>query len=429
MNSRELAIQALCRIDAGAYSNVVVPHLLSQSDLSQRDRGWVTEVVYGVVRHMILLDRALEGVSSRPLDQVDDAPRAALRLGAYELWRGTPAHAAVNETVEAVKVPAPAAAGFVNGILRALERKGLKLNTPDDPIAAIALSESHPEWIVRETYRAFGEEEGAMILRLNNTPANVTLRPNKMRADGVELVAALDGEGAEVALGNLMPEAVTVKGVGSIGELDIVRSGKATPQDQSSQAVVDVLQVEHGHTVLEIGAGPGGKIAAAAELNDDALAVGVELQFGRAKRILQAAERLGVSVDVVQADGLQLPIRGTFDRVLVDAPCSGLGVLRRRPDARYRIQPGDVEELADLQLRLLMEAAPRVALGGRLVYSVCTFTESETAGVVGRVAESFAALGCVQMPPMPPFEPWNGGGMISPARSADGMFMTCWERR
>jgi 16S rRNA (cytosine967-C5)-methyltransferase len=387
VTARVLALDALMRIEEGAYSHVVLPAMLGQTNLSDRDRAFATDLVYGSVRAQRRIDDLLGHVVKRPLPRLDPPVRAALRIGAYQLLRDVPAHAAVGETVDAVAARSPRARGFVNANLRALTR--LPRPWPEPREAAVALS--YPDWLVARLSADLGVDDARDALAAMNEPAVVTLRPDPRRVTPGTLVDELRAAGADAEVGRLVADAVLVRGVGDPGRLPAVSEGRATPQDQGSQAVVAVLAPKAGESIADLAAAPGGKATAAAErVGTDGLVVALDVDAGRVRMVDGARHRIGLAwLAPVVGDGRTPPLRaGSFDRVLVDAPCSGLGVLRRRPDARWRLQPDTIDELAALQRELLAAAAPLVRPGGLLVYSVCTLTTAETVGVDEWAAEA-----------------------------------------
>ena len=317
-NAREVAYEALLRIDhEGAYANLVVPALLDRSSLSDQDRRFVTDLVYGTTR----MRRACESLVERfVLTEPDPEVRTLLRLGAYQLaFGGTAPHAAVGETVELAH---PKVRGFVNAILRRVA--GAEKVWPDDGSRL-----SYPDWIVDRFVAELGEFEGFAALECMNEPP-----PVHERADGYI-------------------------------------------QDRASGWVADLVGAVAGELVLDVCSAPGGKATAMA--SSGALVIAADLQAHRAALVADNAHRIGYDIPVVVADGTSPPFREhSFDRVLIDAPCSGLGALRRRPDARWRISEQDIVDLAGIQQRLLDATAPLVRPGGVLVYSVCTITAAES---------------------------------------------------
>ena len=428
-NARAVAVEALIRIEDGAYAHILLPELLRQHPFESRDRAFVTELVYGTVRMQRALDFLLARVASRPIGKLDPDVRAALRLGAFQLFTGVSPHAAVGETVGVVS---ERARGFTNGALRALARSGPTWNLPGgDDVISIATRTSHPDWIVQRFIEELGRDDALATLALDNEPPSVTLRVNPMRSTSDAVMAELEAAGIEVEPGTLVPDALLVRHTGDLGRLEALRDGRVTPQDQASQAVVAALDPQPGERVLDVASAPGGKATAAAErMRDDGLVVAADVHPARVRTVMRAAARCDLrSIAPVAADGRRLPVAdASFDRVLLDAPCSGLGVLRRRPDARWRVQPRDANDLAGLQRDMLTAAARAVRPGGRLVYSVCTLTRIETEAV-----DAFAASelpGFVALPP--PGDPWRRHGrgalLVPSAARTDGMFVLVLER-
>lgn len=362
--ARRAALEALERIEGGSYANLVVPAVLDRSGLPDRDRALVTELAYGTTR----MRRACDFLVDRHLrNPVEPAVRVVLRLGAYQLaFTAVPDHAAVSATVEC----APARArGLVNAVLRRVS------DSPVDwPDPATELS--YPDWIVERLTEALGGPEARDALATMNRPPRVV-----EREDGYV-------------------------------------------QDPASQWVAAAVDAGAGQLVADLCAGPGGKATALAAAGPD-LVVGADLRPHRAGLVAANARRLGrTNVAVVVADGAAPPLRpGSFDRVLVDAPCSGLGVLRRRPDARWRVDAAAPARLAGVQRELLAAAAGLVRPGGRLTYSVCTLTREETVDVDRWAAGALA--GWVPVPaPGGPWRPLGRGALLLPqAADTDGMFL------
>jgi len=418
------------RVEQGAYVNALLPEALRRTRLTVRDKAFATDLVYGTVRMQRALDHLLSTVSSRPLEVLDPSVRAALRLGAYQLVRGVASHAAVGETVA---VAPERATGFVNGVLRALTRLGPPWPWPEgDGVEAIAVRTSHPDWMVESLTAELGTRDALLMLDRDNAAPAVTLRVNPRRTTVEALTAELEGAGAHVERGSLVGDALVVRSIGDPRSLAAVECGRATPQDQGSQAVVAIVAPEPGERLLDLGAAPGGKATGLAQrMNDRGLVVALDVNPGRVRLIRDAARRLGLhSVRPVVADGRALPVgSGGFDRVIVDAPCSGLGVLRRRPDARWRVQPADVTELAILQRELLSSAARSVRPGGRLVYAVCTLTRAETLDADEWAAANLGDFVAVDRPGAP-WRPHGRGALILPHDAGtDGMFVLSLERR
>ena len=425
--SRALAIRALVRIETGAYANVVLPPLLRESTLSARDRAQVTEWVYGATRRQRTLDHMLRPCVDRAIDKLDPPVRAALRLGAYQLLTAISPHAAVGETVSATGVVSPRAKGFVNAVLRKLAAAGPPWPLPTgDDVESIAIRASMPDWIVQQLVEDLGATDAAAMLAAVNEPGVVTLRINPLRATATDVEAELLAAGVIVTRGALVQDALLVTGTGDIRSLACVRDGRATPQDQASQMVATLVGAASGERVLEVGAAPGGKSSAMAEAMDDhGVVVALDRHAGRTRLVAEGAMRLQLrSIQPVVADGMELPFADdAFDRVLLDAPCSGLGVLRRRPEARWRLEPRTIEQLAELQPRLLEAAARAVRPGGTLVYSVCTVTNAETVAVDEWAAQARPDFEAVAPPPAPWTPIGRGARLLPSAADTDGMYL------
>ena len=426
-SARLLALDALVRIEDGAYAHILVPEMLRSSSLEDRDRAFVTELVYGTVRSQRRLDDLLDRVSTRPVRRLDRPVRAALRLGAYQLLHDVPAHAAVDATVDAIGARSPRARGYTNGVLRALTRLGPPWPEPDD----VAVRLSYPDWLVARLTADLGADDTAEALAAMNEPAALTLRPNRRAVTADALEAEMRSLAIDATRGSLVPDALVVKGMGDPAKLDAVVHGRATPQDQGSQAVVAVLDPRPGDRVADLAAAPGGKSTAIAErVGDDGLVVALDPDLGRLRLVGNGARRLQLpSVRAVGADGRALPLRaGAFDRVLLDAPCSGLGVLRRRADARWRISQDAIDELAALQRELLAAAAALVRVGGLLVYSVCTLTNAETLDVDAWAVEHLSAFTPLAPPPAPWSAVGRGARLLPQTSGTDGMYVLKLQR-
>ena len=374
-----VAVDALVRVEEGAFANLVMPAALSRSHLEERDRAFATDLVYGTTRMRRACDWLIERSLDRPLDRLDPPVRAALRLGAYQLLvLRTPPHAAVSATVDC----APRrASGLVNAVLRrvatAVDRG---VSWPSDAVRL-----SYPDWMVERLAGDLGPAPAIAALEQMNEPASVHVRD-----DGYVQDEASEQVAAYVA-------AQPAVGRGLTFDMAAAPGGKAT-------AIAGRL--------------PGERVVAA-----DVLASRVGLVRENVARLRLA------NVAVVQADGRHPPLRpASLDRVLIDAPCSGLGVLRRRPDARWRITPESVTELAALQRDLLDAAVPLLAPGGTLVYSVCTLTDAESVDVDRWLAETHPDLEAVA-PPGAPWAPAGRGARLLPQTiGSDGMFLLALKR-
>jgi 16S rRNA (cytosine967-C5)-methyltransferase len=416
--TRDLALAALARVDEGAYANLVLPPLLRRSRLGPSDRAAVTDLVYGSLRLRAALDFALAPLSRQPLDRLEALVLRGLRLGAYELlFGGTAPHAAVAETVGAVaRAGHRGQAGYANAVLRRLATSPPAWPDPDrDPVGWATTRGSHPAWIVEEALARLGPAEMRALVEADNARPEVSLRATPGATTRDKLLAELAEAGLPVRPSPLSPDCVILER-GDPGSLAAVREGRAVVQDAASALVAPALGAGPGDLVADLAAGPGGKAGHLAALGARVLAV--EAKPRRARLVARTAGRLGLAdrLHTVVADGRRPPLRpGAADAALVDAPCSNLGSLRRRPEARWRHGPGDLPGLVELQLALLDAAVDVVRPGGTVLYSVCTWTRAETDQVVQRLLEDRDDLRL------------DSTRQLWPHRDgADGMFLARW---
>lgn len=405
--ARLIAAQTLEKVDKeGAYANLVLPRALrrEQSDnpkFSFRDAALTSELVYGTVRQQALLDFVLGLHSSQPLSEIDAPVLAALRLGAYQiLFMRIPEHAAVSETVNVAKITAgERPARFVNAVLRSLLREGkeealARAENIQDPHARLATLHSHPGWLVtafEEALAARGipEEELGEALAANNVAAQVTLVARPGLIEPAELAEEVnDVLGQPTIQGALSPYALTMAG-GDPGALPSVRSGVAAVQDEGSQFAAFLLAEAPlegpDKKWLDLCAGPGGKSALLAAIGAErgVELVANEMNPARAQLVERSTQALS-NVKVEVKDGTKFGRPGQFDRVLVDAPCLGMGSLRRRPESRWSHAPSDLDNLVPLQERLLDEGVQSAREGGLIAWVTCSPHPKETISQVDR---------------------------------------------
>ena len=374
----------------GAYADLVLDTLLNRSRLEGRDRRLVTELVYGTLRLQGRLDFALEQFCDQPLARLQPEVLRLLRLGAYQLLEldRIPAHAAVSSTVELTReLGFPRATGLVNGVLRALARGGAEIPwPPPDKIRAYLQHVcSLPVWLARELMRQLPNAQARALGESLATAAPLCLRVNRLKIGPDAYLAALGEAGHRARPGLFAPEAVIVE-QRSEEPLPGDEQGWYQVQDQASMLVPHLLQAEPGQRILDACAAPGGKTTQLAALTDDrAGIIALDKHPRRVELIREGAQRLGcTSIEALCWDLETAPdflAAGSFDRILVDAPCSGLGVLRRNPEGRWKMTGAALRQLAVLQQRILDNVAPLLKPGGRLLYSVCTFSEIETEAV------------------------------------------------
>lgn len=351
MTARSVALAVVARVfDEGAYADRAFRAAAERLDT--RDRAFAMQLAYGTVQRVRTLDAAIEALGRRPVRKLDPPVRAALRTGAYQLayMDGVPAHAAVDETVELVRAAGlERAVAFANAVMRRLAEglPGFLGRLHEETAQAAALLHSYPDWIAETWWRELGPDEARALMRAQNEPPETAVRT----PDGPRVVEVVPPEWVE--------------------------SGYAWPQSRGSQLAGAAVGARPGERVLDLCAAPGGKATQLAAAGAEVVAV--ERHPGRARELERNARRLRAErLTVLNADALELPDElGTFDRALVDAPCSGLGVLNSRPDLRWRAEP-----LPDLQLALLRAAVLRLRPGGTVTYAVCTMAAAENEQVV-----------------------------------------------
>jgi 16S rRNA (cytosine967-C5)-methyltransferase len=396
-----------------AYANLALPAILTERGISGRDAAFATELTYGTCRTRGLLDAVIASAAGRPIDQIDAVLLDLLRLGAYQLLRTHVApHAAVSTTVEQAGVEFDSVrAGFVNGVLRAISKRDEKswlaeLAPPvaADPIGHVAFVHAHPRWIAQSFADALGADAAELDAALGADDArpavHLAARPGALSAE--ELAEAVGGE-----VGRYSPYAVYL-GSGDPGGLAAIRDSRALVQDEGSQLVARALTLApltgaDGGRWLDLCSGPGGKTALIAAIGAPrgATVTAIEPNPRRAEMVEQNIR--GLPVDVLRVDGRDTSLpTGVFDRVLVDAPCTGLGALRRRPEARWRRTPADVPELAKLQRELLASAIDLTRPGGVVLYATCSPHLVETVGVV---ADALRRYPMTALDARPLFEP------------------------
>ncbi len=387
---REAALRILHAVDTrGAFSDRLLDSAHARGG-DPRDASLLHELVKGALRWRNRLDWALDQRVHIGLPAVQPWIRNILRLGAYQILMldRIPMHAAVDESVKlAHKYGHPGAAGLVNSVLRRLSEERETLTWPEgDDVASLAVWGSHPEWLVERWLARFGLEDTRALLMANNRPVPTGLRVNGIKASREQLVAHLQREEVEARLAELSPDLVWVDGHHAPGALKAFRDGWCTAQDESESLVGRVVAPLKHERLLDLCAAPGGKSTHLAELiGDEGEVWAMERDAHRVASLEATITRLGVhAVHVVHGDGRTYAFPMPFDRVLVDAPCSGLGVLGRRADARWRKGPEVLVEMPEVQLELLDAASRRVVPGGLLVYSVCSFEPEETDHVIER---------------------------------------------
>lgn len=397
MDAREAAMLALnaCQRQGG-WSDGALKKQLAAAELSGRDAALATQLCFGVLQNQMLLDFYLSKFSNIPLKRMEGKVVQTLRLGAYQMLFLTriPHSAAVNSAVTLVKTHCknPRAAGMVNGILRSMERslQNMPVIPQGDPVAYLSTLYSHPEWLVKEFILSLGEEETAQMLAADNSQPPTAVMVNTTRTTAEELKAMLEADHVEAEPHPWLENCLLLHRTGDLERLEAFQQGLFYVQDPASRLAVLAAGAKPGMKVLDCCAAPGGKsFAAAIAMENQGEIVSCDLHPHKKKLIQAGADRLGLTIiSPKTADGkvFRPEWENAFDLVLVDAPCSGLGVIRKKPDIRYK-DPAPLADLPAVQLDILRNAARYVKPGGTLMYSTCTLLYREN----GEVVETFLA--------------------------------------
>lgn len=393
VTARSLAVSVLSAVEQeGAYSNLELNRRLNEAGLGAADAGLATELVYGTIARRNTLDYFLEKFVAKGLAKLQPWVRSLLRISVYQIMYldRIPEHAVVSEAVNlAKKMGHQGISGMVNGVLRSMLRQRDELRIPDHLPAAerIALQHSHPQWMVERWISQYGEETAEAICKANNEPPAVSVRVNTTMTTRDKLMQEMESAGVEVEASKLSPDGILVRSGGNMALTSWYRDGLLSVQDESSMLVAEAVSPEEGHVVLDCCAAPGGKTAHMAEkMKDRGRILANDLHAHKRRLIMEQAERLGLGcIDAITGNALDLDERypaGSFDRILLDAPCSGLGVIRRKPDVKWTKSPADIADIAALQSELLDRIAPLLKPGGILVYSTCTIEPDENERMV-----------------------------------------------
>lgn len=392
---RMIAIKVVERVQrAGAYADIALHHALVQSRIPAADRALATELVYGTLRWRGRLDYLIAQALNRDLDKLEPLVTSALRVGAYQLFFSDriPANAAVDEAVRCVRAMGlERATGLVNAVLRRLAREGDQIEFPSletDPLGHLVHAQSLPVWLAERWLAEHGPEEAARLAATMNEPAPTCVRVNRTKTTRAALLPELIERFPEAVACRYAPDGIVLGRKGDVGQDPAFVAGLISVQDEASQLVVHLLDPQPGDRILDTCAAPGTKSAAIAErLNGEGHVLALDRHSRRLQLVGRGMRRLGVGgVATLERDATKslddLGEAGLFDRILVDAPCSGLGALRRNPDARWRIRATDLPQLAKVQRAILESAASVLSPGGSLVYSTCTVTAEENEDVV-----------------------------------------------
>lgn len=431
--ARRVALRVLDRVERnGAYADLALHAALRQEDMHAGDRALATELVYGTLRWRGRLDYLLGHFVDRPLTDLEPIVRSLLRVGAYQIvfLDRVPAATAVDQTVRSARAAGvERAAGLANAVLRRLAREHASLSFPllsEDPIGHLTHALSLPSWLAETWVAQFGAEDAAALARALNEVPPLTIRPNRHRTTPEELLVDLRTRFPKAEPTPYAPGSLTLGHAGAPGSDPAFRDGRFTVQDEASQLVACALGAEPGDRVLDVCAAPGTKATALAEaVGPRGSVLALDRHARRLELVGRDARRLGLewlTARVYDSSHDLAPVAParSFDRVLVDAPCSGLGTLRRNPDARWRARPEQLAGLASAQRALLERAATALRPGGALVYSTCTLSPEENEAVVRDFLSGGSGFRLAAREAHP--------GAVRPLLDGDG-FIRCWPHR
>jgi len=390
--ARAAAFRVLNRVEAtDAYADIALEAELR--GMGAQEAGLSTELVYGVLRWRMRLDFTIGLFSSIRTEKLEHRVLNALRLGAYQLLflSKIPASAAINESVELVK-PDKRRAGFVNAVLRKIDSERERISIPgEDPVRHIAIAWSHPEWMVKRWAQRYGIEETIDLCKADQEVPPKTIRTNTLAISRERLIEGLTSEGFESQPTRYSPYGIEVRAGGPLNAKD----KRYYIQDEASQLIPLLLSPSPGESVMDACSAPGGKATHMAQImGNKGVIYAIDKHEARLRPVKESASRLGVNIVKTftsdAAEPFDIVEKGSLDAILCDAPCSGLGVLRRAPDSKYRRKAGDILSLALVQAALLDNLSGYLKKGGRLVYSTCTFEPEETDDIVSAFLERHA---------------------------------------
>jgi 16S rRNA (cytosine967-C5)-methyltransferase len=436
---REAALDVIEAVEKNqSYSNLLLNSVIEKNELPSKDIGLLTELTYGTIQRKLTLDYYLAPFIKGKLDEW---VRHLLRLSLYQIvyLDRIPDRAVLHEAVEIAKKRGhKGISGLVNGVLRSIQRKGIpSLEEIKDPIERVSIETSHPFWLVKRWEEQFGLEKTREMCEMNLVAPKQTARVNTTKLTREELIHNLSGIGVEVKASPVTEEAVqTLRG--NLVKTDAYRNGELTIQDESSMLVAHALELEKNMKVLDACAAPGGKTTHIAELLDGTGEVhALDLHKHKVKLIDENATRLGLSnIFTATLDSRKAGEKfekESFDRILVDAPCSGLGVLRRKPDIKYAKKEADLHSLQKIQLDILSSVAPLLQKGGILVYSTCTVDKNENEGTVRSFLSDHPEFEPYHLKNLPetvqPFIEGNELQVFPQDFGGDGFYISCFIKK
>jgi 16S rRNA (cytosine967-C5)-methyltransferase len=420
-NARWVAYDILHKLEEHQSNSAVLLQNSLASIPNPADRALITELVMGVLRWRAKLLYVIQQFSRRSLDSIDKKVQVVLQLGIYQLlFTRVPAHAAVHETVNLCKrIRMTSASSFVNGILRAVQSKLDSLNFPEaDDSKSLSIVYSHPEWLVQRWIKRYGAADAKALMARNNTPAQMFLRVNELIATPEIVLQHLSGSGIKVDASTQFALFLVLEGAPQLTES--FEKGEFYIHDAGIEVLGEMMSANPGQSVLEIAAAPGGKtLQLAMRMRDQGMITSIDSDTKRMKMWRRNIERLQIhSANGVVADARKLPLRKRFNLVTVDAPCSGLGVIRRHPEIKWWRNESELPKFAEVQLQILEACAKYVDDTGSMVYSVCSFEPEETEDI----CNEFLRL-------HPEFQETARKTLFPHRDNTDGFFIVRWEKK
>ncbi len=392
VSARYIAYELLEKLEKNAYSNLVLNSVLLNSELSARDKAFVSRIFYGVIERRETLDYIISMYSSKPLQKLDVQTKNVLRMGLYQLiyMDSVPDNAAVNESAELIKqLGKKSAAGFVNAVLRSFIRDDKRIPVPDNKLKAFCVEYSCSEKLAERLIDQYGYEKSAEFLKKSLEPHKLYLRVNNTKIDCNKLLEIFRSKGINAKTNGMLENCIETETFGSVEENELFKQGLYHVQDLSSQLCCAALDPKKGEKILDICSAPGGKAFTITEIiGDECELYACELHENRVKLIKNGAKRLGLkSIKALQNDAKQYnPDFPKFDKILCDVPCSGIGVIRSKPEIKYT-DLSKFDKLPEVQLEILKTASEYLKIGGELVYSTCTVLKEENELVVNKFLE------------------------------------------
>ncbi|KAB3533137.1 16S rRNA (cytosine(967)-C(5))-methyltransferase RsmB [Alkaliphilus serpentinus] len=392
MTAREGALRVLYQIDVKeAYSNIALNREIKENPYTPVDRGFLTELVYGVLENQMKLDYIIGQFSSVKLKKIHPYALILIRLALYQLLflDKIPPSAAINESVELSKKYCKKTSGFINGVLRNILRKKGEIHMPsraDDLPLYLSLKYSHPLWMVNTFLKFFDPSFTEKILEANNGKPELYVRVNTLKASVADVLKSLEGKGFTIHRSGYIDEALVIKGEKNLQQLEELKKGHIYIQDFASMLIAKILDPKEGDFVIDVCSAPGGKTTHIAQLmKNQGRILARDIHPHKLKLVQSNGKRLGVNIiETQEFNGIELDenLLGKADGVLVDAPCSGLGIIRRKPEIKYRKTNEDIKALTEMQAKILSNAAKYLKIGGTIVYSTCTIDPRENHKVV-----------------------------------------------